>query len=62
MLYDAEEDEVVSLARSLASFDPGRFSSEVIREHAERFSPQAFRQAVDIVAGQVSAARDPQGP
>ncbi|MGD0254555.1 MAG: glycosyltransferase [Acidimicrobiales bacterium] len=62
MLYDAEEDEVVSLARSLASFDPGRFSSEVIREHAERFSPQAFRQAVDIVAGQVSAARGPQGP
>jgi len=55
MLYDVEEDEVASLARSLMSFDPGRFSGKVIREHAERFSPQAFRQAVDIVARQVSA-------
>lgn len=39
-------DEVDVLAHTLATFDPARFDTAVIRGHAERFSVQRFRAAI----------------
>jgi len=42
-LYDAGSDPVDRLATELRLFDPSYFKPEVIRRHAEQFSPERFR-------------------
>jgi glycosyltransferase involved in cell wall biosynthesis len=50
-------DEVEVLAQALATFDPARFDTAVIRSHAERFSVERFRVAISELLERLSPWR-----
>lgn len=57
VLYEAAGDEVQALAQAMTRFDPTRFPSAVVRDNAERFSPDAFCKAVRAAATRVLTSR-----
>jgi len=60
ILYEPGGDEVRSLAAVLSGFDGSMFDADVIREHAEKFSPAAFRTGMEQAAGRVlGSSTDP---
>ncbi len=61
--HERGEDDVDALARALRAFDPSRFEPDVIRRHAERFSPETFRSRFYDAVGALSVTGStPGGP
>lgn len=55
LFYGPGSDDAGSLAEVMSRFEPSAFDSSVIRAHAERFSPAAFRDAIRSVCASLDS-------
>jgi glycosyltransferase involved in cell wall biosynthesis len=60
ILYDADGDQVETLAALLRDFDDARFDRGVIRAHAEQFAPPQFRRRFETTVHDILAGQSPR--